>query len=143
MFGSKIFCTDADQQCRIGVFFITGISAHAVGDDPSRFGSRRHHPTAGAHAKSICRAAVWQMNRQFIIRRAQTSHFFFAVLGFVNQALPVFYSGADGKRLLFNFNPLLIQYFKSVARTVANGQNRFFTGDFILRAIGFFYLQGF
>ena len=58
---AKIIWANTHQNRRIGIFFISGMAAHAVGYNSSFFGGSIYHSTARAHAESINRPARRQM----------------------------------------------------------------------------------
>ena len=75
----RIYCY---QQGRVGILSVPVRIAHAVGDHPAPFGSRRHHITAGAHAEGVHTLFI-QMLHQLIVRRGQ-HRIVLSVLSFVD-----------------------------------------------------------
>ena len=58
---AEIIFIDTDNYCRIGVFAVTRVIAHAVGDKTILLACRGNNFTAGTHAKCIHAAAAYML----------------------------------------------------------------------------------
>src|SRR3569623_1184078 len=88
----------AGNASRIGVARVAGILAHAVCDDAPRFGRRRHHRAARAHAEAVDAAPVLGVMHQTVFGGAELFDGA-AIACLVDHALRMLDAKADGEGL--------------------------------------------
>ena len=113
------------QDRGVGVFPVARIAAHAVDGGLLRRAGRLHHHAARAHAERVHAAAVFKVNVEFVVRRAECGVACkIAVLCAIYRLCAVLDARADGKRLrLHRYTAFFKQHFKCIARTMADSEN--------------------
>ena len=137
MRGTEILRRDADKQRGIAVLTVAGVFAHAVCHDTARFGCRTDDVAARAHAERVHAAAVFKMNVEFVVRRAECGVACkIAVLCAIYRLCAVLDARADGKRLrLHGYTAFFKQNFKCIARTMADSENDVCGLDRLIRTV--------
>ena len=127
MFRTEIGARNLRNQRRIGIFAVTGVIAHTVGDYSAFFAGCGHNVTARTHTKSEHRP-ILRVGNEFVIGRGEQG-VVFAVLREADFILQMLYSYPYGEVFGLHLHAAGIQSFKSVARAVPNGKHHRRNGD--------------
>ena len=120
----KIRRRDTHDNAGIGVAFVAGILAHAIGHHTAGLGCGRHHGAAGAHAEAVDAAAVGAVMHQLVVGGAErlvTGPR--AVAAAVDQRLRMLDAKTDGERLGLDVHATPVQHREGIPRAMANRQH--------------------
>src|SRR6185369_10058381 len=115
---------DADDDAGVGVPFVAGVLAHAVGDHAAGLRGRRDHGASGAHAEAVDRAAVAAVVDELVVGGAEER-----VPGLgseaaaVDERLRVLDAEADREGLRFEEDSTAREHLEGVSRTVADRED--------------------